>query len=100
MLLLWLALFKAETQEELEKIRSMEVSVMEKAINAYNTVTVSPEFKELERLRSFARHNETSALRYERDEGRMEGKLEGKLEIIKLLKSGKSAEELISEYDN
>ena len=29
---------------------------------------VSPEFKELERLRSITRHNEASALRFERDE--------------------------------
>ena len=49
---------------------------MEKAINAYNTVTVSPEFRELERLRTMARHNEASALRHARDEGRNEGKLE------------------------
>jgi predicted transposase/invertase (TIGR01784 family) len=67
-LLLWLSLFKAETQEELDKIKSLEVSVMEKAINAYNTITVSPEFKELERLRSLARHNEASALRNAREQ--------------------------------
>ena len=73
MLQLWLALFRAETQEELDKIKALEVSVMEKAINAYNTITVSPEFQELERLRSLARHNEASALRHARDEGRTEG---------------------------
>jgi len=72
MLQLWLALFKAETQEELDRIMSLEVPAMEKAINAYNTVTVSPEFRELERLRSLARHNEASALRHAKDEGRTE----------------------------
>ena len=65
---LWLALFKANTQEELDKIKATEVKVMEQAINAYNKVTVSPEFKELERLRSIARHNEASALRFEREQ--------------------------------
>jgi len=45
---------------------------MEKAINAYNTITVSPEFQELERLRSLARHNEASALRYEREQTTIE----------------------------
>jgi len=39
MLKLWLALFKANTQEELDKIKSLKVSIMEEAINAYNTVT-------------------------------------------------------------
>ena len=53
---------------------------MEKAIKAYNTITVSPEFKELERLRSIARHNETSALRHAKIEGIIEGKIEGKTE--------------------
>ena len=72
MLKLWLALFKAETQEELDKIKALEVSVMEQALNAYNKVTVSPEFKELERLRSIARHNEASALRFERDQATTE----------------------------
>ena len=68
---------------------------MEKAINAYNTVTVSPEFKELERLRSIARHNEASALRFERDEG----KQEERQKIIGLLKSGKSHDEIIKELE-
>ncbi|MCL2185463.1 MAG: Rpn family recombination-promoting nuclease/putative transposase [Treponema sp.] len=72
MLKLWLALFKANTQEELDKIKSLKVSIMEEAINAYNTVTVSPEFKELERLRSMARHNEASALRFEREQTTIE----------------------------
>ena len=68
MLKLWLALFKANTLEELDKIKATEVKIMEQAINAYNAVTVSPEFKELERLRSIARHNEASALRHEREQ--------------------------------
>jgi len=94
MLLLWLALFKAETKEELDRIKSLEVSIMEQAINAYNTITVSPEFQELERLRSLARHNEASALRHARDEGRTEGHKD----ILEQLKSGKSPEEIIREY--
>ena len=41
-----------------------------------------------------------SNLAYERKEGRREGKQEGKQEIIDLLKSGKSPEEIIREYEN
>jgi len=44
---------------------------------------VSPEFKELERLRSIARHNETSALRHAKEEGKTEGKTEERVEIAK-----------------
>ena len=62
MLLLWLSLFKAETEEELEKIKEMEVPVMSQAINAYYAITASSEFREKERLRAKARHDEAQAL--------------------------------------
>ncbi len=70
MLLLWLSLFKADTEEELEKIKKMEVPSMNQAINAYYTITASSEFREKERLRAKARHDEAQALynaRRERD---------------------------------
>jgi len=69
-LLLWLSLFKAETEEELAQIKDLEVPVMEQAINAYQKITVAPEFREKERLRSLARHNEASALHEAREEER------------------------------
>jgi len=59
---LWLSLFNAETEEELKQIEALEVQVMKQAIGAYRHVTATDEFKELERLRSRARHNEASAL--------------------------------------
>jgi predicted transposase/invertase (TIGR01784 family) len=62
MLLLWLSLFKAQTEEELQKIAALEVPVMNQAINAYNRITVSAEFLEKERLREKARHDEAQAL--------------------------------------
>jgi len=61
---LWLALFKAETEEDLKQIEAMGVPVMEQAINAYRNITATDEFKEMERLRSRARHNEAAALRH------------------------------------
>jgi predicted transposase/invertase (TIGR01784 family) len=70
MLLLWLSLFRAETIEELKQIESMEVPIMNQAINAYHSVTVTSEFREMERLRSIARHNEAAALRHARQEER------------------------------
>jgi hypothetical protein len=42
---------------------------MKEAIGAYRHVTATAEFKELERLRSRARHNEASALGHARREG-------------------------------
>ncbi len=72
MLLLWLSLFKAETEEELEKIKGMEVPVMSQAINAYYTITASSEFREKERLRAKARHDEAQALHNARHEEKLE----------------------------
>jgi len=65
---LWLTLFKAETEEDLKAIEALGVSVMEQAIHAYRNITATDEFKELERLRSRARHNEAAALRHARAE--------------------------------
>jgi len=59
---LWLTLFNAKTEEDLTKIEAMEVPEMKQAIGAYRAVTAMDEFKELERLRSRARHDEASAL--------------------------------------
>jgi predicted transposase/invertase (TIGR01784 family) len=96
MRLLWLKLFKADTEEELAKIKSMEVPVMEQAIKAYHQegnlrpvgsvevqITADPEFRELERMREIARHNEASALRHAWDEG----KAETTLDIAREMKS-------------
>jgi len=69
MLLLWLLLFRAGTEEELGKIKALEVPVMEQAINAYNQIAASPEFLEIERQREIMRMNEASALRNARVKG-------------------------------
>ncbi|MCL2519285.1 MAG: Rpn family recombination-promoting nuclease/putative transposase [Oscillospiraceae bacterium] len=60
---LWLSLFKAKTEEELEKIEALGVSVMKEAIGAYRHVSATPEFRELERMRSKAGHDEAQALK-------------------------------------
>jgi len=70
-LVLWLSLFKANTEEELEKIKAMEVPDMSKAINAYYTITNSTQFQEIERLRAKARHDEAQALHHAEQKGRV-----------------------------
>ena len=67
---LWLRLFNAETEEELAKIEALEVPITSEAIGAYRHVTATAEFREMERLRSKARHDETQALRHARLEER------------------------------
>jgi len=61
---LWLTLFKVETEEDIKQIEALGVPVMEKVIEAYRHITTTDEFKEMERLRSLARHNEAAALRH------------------------------------
>lgn len=75
-LLLWLSLFKAETEEDLERIKGMGVPTMEQAVNAYYTITASPEFREIERLREKARHDEAQALHHAKQEGISERNIE------------------------
>ena len=87
MLLLWLSLFKASTEEDLEKIRAMEVPAMNQAINAYYRITASPEFRELERMREKAGHDEAQALHHAEQKGRAEGRAESMLKMAQAMLS-------------
>ena len=64
---LWLSLFNANTEEDLKRLEALEVPDMEQAIEAYRQVSATDRFKEIERQRSIARHNEASALRHAAD---------------------------------
>ena len=65
-LLLWLSLFKAKNEADLQLIENMGAPEMSEAIGAYRSITVSPEFKEAARLREKARHDEAQAMLNER----------------------------------
>ena len=76
MRLLWLSLFKASTMEELARIEALGVPVMDKAISAFKSIVVSPEFREIERMREKAGHDEAQALLHATQKGRQEGRQE------------------------
>jgi predicted transposase/invertase (TIGR01784 family) len=59
---LWMRLFAAENEEDLQEIEAMEVPEMTQAIQTYRKITVSPEFQALERMREDAKNNEAAAL--------------------------------------
>jgi len=59
---LWLSLFRAKSEEDLASIEALGVQEMSDAITAYRQITVTPEFREMERLRAKARHDEAQAL--------------------------------------
>ncbi len=86
MLLLWLSLFKADTEEELKKIKEIEVPSMNQAINAYYTITASSEFREKERLRAKARHDEAQALFHAEQKGKQKEKID-KVQSIPITKT-------------
>jgi predicted transposase/invertase (TIGR01784 family) len=69
---LWLALFNAETEEELEKLITSGGEVMTQAVGAYHSITADKQFQYLETLRTKARHDEAQAIsnarRQEREE--------------------------------
>ncbi|MCL1876222.1 MAG: hypothetical protein FWF87_08210 [Synergistaceae bacterium] len=50
---------------------------MNQAISAYHSVTASSEFRELERLRAKARHDEAQALYHAEIKGEAKGRAEG-----------------------
>ena len=66
---LWLALFNAETEEELEKLSKNGGAVMSEAVEAYRGVTATDEFRSLEWLRAKTRHDEAQALSNARRQG-------------------------------
>ncbi|MDR2166438.1 MAG: Rpn family recombination-promoting nuclease/putative transposase [Clostridiales bacterium] len=59
---LWLALFNAKTEEELEKLALNGGEVMVQAVEAYKSVTATEEFRNLEWLRTKTAHDEASAI--------------------------------------
>ena len=67
---MWLSLFKAKTEEDFRKLEELEVPFVEQTLEAYRSITATDEFKELERLRTLARHNEAAALEYARSQER------------------------------
>jgi len=69
---LWLALFNAETEEELEKLIASGGEVMSQAVAAYRGITATEEFKHLEILRARTKHDEAQALNNARRQGAMQ----------------------------
>ena len=60
----WLSLFRAKTEEELQQIKELEVPEMDEAIGAYYKVTAEDKLRELERSRHYAEMNRSSSMNY------------------------------------
>ena len=84
LLRLWLALFKAETEQDLEDIKKLGVPEVNQTIEAYWIVAASPEFRESARLHEKALHAEASALHHAEEVGEKRGIKKGRAEGKKL----------------
>ncbi len=91
---LWLSLLRSKTEEDLARLEALEVSDVKQAIEAYRHITVTPEFREAERLRAKARHDEAQALHHARSEGRHDEKYD----IARIMIAGKEPLEKITKY--
>ena len=59
---LWLAFFKAKTEEEIDKLAESGGDVMSQAVEAYRTATADAKFKALQLSRDMAAHDAVQAL--------------------------------------
>ena len=66
---LWLALFNASTEEELEELTAKGGKIMGQAVTAYRSITADEQYKYLERLRDKRDHDEAQALSNAEDRG-------------------------------
>jgi len=87
---MWLRFLRAESQEELDIIQKTGGKIMAKAVNEYSRITASPEYLELERRKRIARIDEKLIT--------LGAEERGKKEILDLLKSGLSPEEILKKY--
>jgi predicted transposase/invertase (TIGR01784 family) len=58
----WLALFKAETEEEIAKIEENGGKIMSDAIEAYRSITADEKFRYIELSREMAAHDEAQRM--------------------------------------
>jgi predicted transposase/invertase (TIGR01784 family) len=98
LLLLWLSLFKADTEEELKRINEIGVSELSEAVTAYHNVTTSSEFNELEWLRVKTSHDEAQALSNAERKGEAKGEKAKAVEFAqKLIKRNRPIDEIIED---
>ena len=69
---------------------------MSEAIQAYRHVAASSEFKEIERLKWRAGHDEAQAIRNAEQKGLVKGRVQERTQWLNLLKSGKTINEILS----
>jgi hypothetical protein len=99
---LWAVFFRYLTDRQ-KRSKINEIVSHEEGISLASEVLMTVTKDEIERARQMQREihelDLQSMITGERKEARREGENKGKKEIVDLLKSGKSPEEIIAEYD-
>lgn len=93
---LWLHLINAESEEELTMLQNTNVPVIQKAVMVIHQMSADEKMREIARMREKALHDEASALKGARDEGRAEGITEGRAEMISKMKAFGMSDEQIN----
>lgn len=73
---LWLQLINAESEEELAMLENTNVPVIQKAVMVIHKMSADEKMREIARIREKAMHDEASALKGARAEGRAEERAE------------------------
>ena len=63
---LWLALFDANTEEDIENLLKLEVDFVSQAVQEYRSITADEKFREIQRKREMQINDEANALSYAR----------------------------------
>lgn len=100
---LWLQFINADSEEEFEMISQTNVPIMKKAVNVIYDMSEDTKIREIARLREKALHDEASALKNAKAEGKEEGRAEGKAEeranaIIRMRALGFTEEQIRKIY--
>ena len=90
---LWLQFINAESEEDYEMISQTNIPIMQKAVNVIYDMSEDTKVREIARLREKALHDEASALK----EARLEGKAERDAEIIAKMKAKGMTDEEIND---
>ncbi len=79
---LWLQFINAETQEDLDMLKTTEIPEIQKAVLIIEELSEDEKIQEIARLREKQMHDEATALGHAKREGIAEGKEKGRVEGI------------------
>lgn len=93
---LWLQFINADSEEDFEMLNQTNIPIMQQAVRVIYDMSEDTRIRELARMREKAMHDEASALKNAKDEGRAEGRAEGEAAILAKMKAFGMSDEQIN----